>query len=289
MEAGNLVFPDINEVLYRAKTLKEAEDLYIKSLKEAGGIYNVLYANKIMEYKALTTNLANISLLESDFCELKSFLSNWKKQNNIKYTISIFKRKKNFIAYNEKIRLFLQTGRPLAKILDVLGFRIIIGNGIKDDMASVECCYKILTEIINFFVYQKNCYPLEAEPLTDAKFIKEDYPQIIVPSKPLLPSEFAINVKDYIQNPKENGYQSLHVVIHSPSGFYFEIQIRTQAMHFHAEFLTARHDNYKDSRYPSRIEFDRSKVNMLGYAYKDGKVHDLIGLETSIDPFNILS
>ena len=289
MKTEILTFPDITEVLYRSRTLEDLEDNYIKVLKGSGSMLNVLYANKILEYKALTTNKNNLSQLENDFCELKSYLSTWKKENDIDYTISMFKRKKNFISYNEKIRLFLQAGRPLAKILDVLGFRIVIGNCLTDDFSSIECCYKVLNEILNFFVYQKNCYPLEAEPRIDTGFCQADYPQIIVPKDSLLIEDYMINVKDYIQNPKANGYQSLHVVIHSPSGMNFEIQIRTQAMHFHAEYLTACHENYKDSRYPSRISFDRDKVHILGYAYKDGIIHDLVGLEKSVDPFNILT
>lgn len=289
MKAEKFNFPDIAEVLYRSKTFEDAEDDYARILKESGSMYNVLYSNKILEYKTLTTNQDNLSQLETDFCELKSHLSTWKKKNNIAYPISMFKRQKNWKSYNEKIRLFLQSGRPLAKILDILGFRIIIGNGLTDDFSSIECCYKVLNEILNFFVYQKDCYPLEAEPRIDSDFCQEDHPQLVVPKKSLLIEDFIINVKDYIQNPKANGYQSLHVVIHSPSGMNFEIQIRTQAMHFHAEYLTACHAAYKDSRYPSRISFDREKVNILGYSFKDGKVHDLIGLEKSIDPFNSLS
>lgn len=78
-----------------------------------------------------------------------------------------------------------------------------------------------------------------------------------------IPREF----DDYIANPKENGYQSLHTAVIGPGGKGMEVQIRTQEMHEDAELGVCAHWKYKgtdtdgkDQAYEQKIAWLRQVV-----------------------------
>jgi GTP pyrophosphokinase len=89
-----------------------------------------------------------------------------------------------------------------------------------------------------------------------------------------LPGEF----DDYIANPKDNDYQSLHTALIGPEGQTIEVQIRTHDMHRHAELGVAAHWRYKEGG-ASQATFDR-KIRLLRHLLEptgtDGDLLDQI-------------
>jgi len=82
--------------------------------------------------------------------------------------------------------------------------------------------------------------------------------------------------KDYIINPKPNGYQSLHYTASTEfdgQQWPFEIQVRTTEMHQVAEFGLAAHWDYKEQ--------DRT----VGGAIKDSSRHYAFQLDHSSDAY----
>ncbi len=68
---------------------------------------------------------------------------------------------------------------------------------------------------------------------------------------------------DYIANPKENGYRSLHTAVIGPEGKVLEVQIRTHAMHEEAELGVCAHWRYKGTDVDSRSDHYEEKIAWL--------------------------
>jgi len=86
-----------------------------------------------------------------------------------------------------------------------------------------------------------------------------------------IPGEF----DDYIANPKENQYQSLHTAVIGPEGQPLEVQIRTPEMDRVAEVGIAAHWRYKsqtrhDEVYERKIAWLRSVIDWQSQERTDG-------------------
>lgn len=82
--------------------------------------------------------------------------------------------------------------------------------------------------------------------------------------------------KNYIKEPKKNGYQSLHVIADPGDGHLVEIQIRTDKMHYLAEYGThASHWKYKevDSKATKGTKIPSNEGNATNWAKFETQKH----------------
>ena len=308
----NPIFPDINQFLCGSETLtlQEADKQYREALIKTNLPYNIEYANKLAEYQNINKP-ANFVPIKKDFEQFISHMKKWKKSKGYEFQIVFKKRKKGYKKFNEKVRLFIENSLnaeseyekwkfSLERICDEIGIRLILLLGNVDTAETVKICYEVLIEVNRFFTLEKGYLPMTAEPLTDLGFNPKKYPDVVVPTDDVIvvPNELQPKVKDYYKTPKSNSYQSLHIAYSSSLyGLPFEVQIRTMATHTRVEYATSLHEEHDKNRYHNRISLDRNNINIYGYRYihtVDSKGHedyvteDLIGLEKSVNPFEII-
>lgn len=89
-------------------------------------------------------------------------------------------------------------------------------------------------------------------------------------------------IKDYIAQPKPNGYQSLHTTIFTDDDIV-EIQIRTEEMHLEAEFGIAAHWQYKEK--DARKRHDLKWIKELVELQKKSTDHEQFLTAIKLDAF----
>ena len=82
--------------------------------------------------------------------------------------------------------------------------------------------------------------------------------------------------KDYISQPKSNGYRSIHTTVSGRDGKRVEVQIRTRDMHEVAETGVAAHWSYKDGeRVSNRFAVDPVRwISQLTERFEDDSDHE---------------
>ncbi|MGB5438654.1 MAG: GTP diphosphokinase [Gammaproteobacteria bacterium] len=105
-----------------------------------------------------------------------------------------------------------------------------------------------------------------------------------------IPKEF----DDYIANPKDNLYRSLHTAVVGPENATLEIQIRTEEMHRHAELGVAAHWRYKegsgfDPGYEEKIAWLRQLLEWKDEEHSAGDFVDRFKSEAFLERIYVLT
>lgn len=225
----------------------------------------------------------------SDIVFTMMFIAIWANtQRNLDIDINTIARRK---ALESELTKFLEKG----EVHDRFGIRgIVLNNDSEDDSIETEKLQQFAQYVISILTksnrkdFRKFSNWVFASNLDN--FTKQRILYILK-----LPFKVMI-VKDYISNPKENDYKSLHYVIMLEMysevlpGAEFELQFRTNKMHQSAVNGPSKHSEYKN-RIDASIKNvftidDFSKVNIVGFTSYNSSDDDIDGIHHAKPLFN---
>src|SRR5574344_980349 len=155
--------------------------------------------------------------------------------------------------------LFAQFTDPIREALDKIGLQYQI-------KARVKSPYSIWNKMQNKHVTFEEIYDILAvriifEPKIREEEINECFNIYVAISQ--IYEAHPDRLRDWLNHPKANGYQALHVTLMSHTGRWIEVQIRSDHMDEVAEQGFAAHWKYKDGSGNSEDERDRELNDWL--------------------------
>ena len=159
-------------------------------------------------------------------------------------------RKKLSLSEEERNKLFADFTAPIPESLDSMG----ISHEMK---ARVKSPYSIWNKMQNKHVTFDEIYDILAvriifTPQVRANEIYECFNIYVALSK--IYKSHPDRLRDWLNHPKANGYQALHVTLMSKQGRWIEVQIRSDRMNEIAEQGFAAHWKYKEGDQPHEDE-----------------------------------
>lgn len=146
------------------------------------------------------------------------------------------------LTQEKRDELFAQFTQPIREALDQMGLKYTI-------KARVKSPYSIWNKMQNKHVTFEEIYDILAvriifEPKVRSEEINECFNIYVAISR--IYKSHPDRLRDWLNHPKANGYQALHVTLMSKQGHWIEVQIRSDRMNEIAEQGFAAHWKYKD-------------------------------------------
>lgn len=146
------------------------------------------------------------------------------------------------LTQEKRNELFAQFTQPIREALDQMGLKYTI-------KARVKSPYSIWNKMQNKHVTFEEIYDILAvriifEPKVRSEEINECFNIYVAISR--IYKSHPDRLRDWLNHPKANGYQALHVTLMSKQGRWIEVQIRSDRMNEIAEQGFAAHWKYKD-------------------------------------------
>jgi GTP pyrophosphokinase len=149
--------------------------------------------------------------------------------------------------------LFEHFAKPIRVKLGEMGL-------IYEMYARVKSAYSVWNKMKNKSIQFEDVYDLfavrivfEPKPDRDEKNLCWDIYSAITDIYRIKPDR----IRDWVSQPKANGYQALHLTVMGPDGQWIEVQIRSRRMDDVAEKGFAAHWRYKENKIEEDTELDR--------------------------------
>jgi len=217
------------------KLMWELEDLSFRTLFPSAYRSIELWHSTVWQTAAM--------ILESAKEQLMSALLPNKKLLGLVAGYSIQGRTKNLFSTFKKI---LRDNKNKEEVLDVVAMRVIIrlrsdSDDDDDDDVVVEEEEKEKEKEKQKQKQKQKELELERDEEEVSVESCEEVYNVVVSLWPEMPGR----CKNYVREPKPNGYQSVHTTVMHPGGLPLEVQVRTEEMHRVAEYGNAAHSLYK--------------------------------------------
>lgn len=225
-----VIFLKLCDRLHNMRTLESMKDVKKQVISSETAYFYIPLAHRLGLYNIKT--------------ELEELVM--KYNNPVKYNEIYAKLNANTATVNQLKEVFT---KPIREMLDAHGFKYTIKTRIK----SVYSCWKKMQNKGVAFDEIYDLYAMRIILDTPLESEKEDCFRVYS----LVTSKFSPNpsrFRDWITNPKNNGYESLQTTVMSPIGRWVELQIRTTRMDDVAEKGMAAHFLYKEAHPDAHLE-----------------------------------
>lgn len=254
MSIGNVY----REAIYTNENVPKLLKKFSEDLKILDGEISQTILSEILHFTSLVESRDFFCGFRGWIDELYDFLLE-ALPNTVSFTIEC-RRKSVQSTVRKLIRNYLDG--ISVNLFDLIAFQIIIDSLVSKDKLK-EYCYIVKRTCISFF--------------------KEKFCTLCTPNKQVGSDPLA---KDYIEVPKKNGYESIHLAFRTLNMEFFEIQIKTLDMYEHAKVGESGHKEYKDKEdkiVSQYICFEAEKVKIPHFRiFIDGSLYDKIGLKDAL-------
>ena len=261
------LYSSVNQIVTE---MKNNQDINTKEYKVLEEFLGILKNEHELRFQKTFSCLNFLEYLSITMLSMTRFLSD---KLSIEFNVDILSRIKSLRSSMKKLMKSATKGEILP-IYDFIGIKIILDDDNLSKEKSISQLYT-LHENLLALIYKTDLELLEEyqqwiSEKSGFNYMDRAVPKLFLQCYSI--KAFTERDKDYITNPKENGYSALHNTCSITAtsrclpGHFFEIQFSTKSMDFNNEYGTASHDNvYKKDNTPQTYMFkiDHENINKI--------------------------